>query len=74
MRICLKGKMLAEFFLIRSKMLGLLKGLFKSSDIVLDIGCGDKPYYHQSIKSKIASRKYSASEINKAYKKSNATG
>ena len=45
--------MLAEFFLIRGKMLGLLKGIFKSSDIVLDIGCGEKPYYHQSIRSKI---------------------
>ena len=45
--------MLAEFFLIRSKMLGLLNGLFKSSDIVLDIGCGEKPYYHGSIRSKI---------------------
>lgn len=47
------SKMLGEFFLIKIKMLGLLKGLFKSSDIVLDIGCGEKPYYHKIIKAKI---------------------
>ncbi|MBU90157.1 hypothetical protein CMO94_01340 [Candidatus Woesearchaeota archaeon] len=45
--------MLGEFFLIRRKILRLFRGLFKNSDIVLDIGCGQNPYYHQSIKAKI---------------------
>ncbi len=30
-----------------------MEGRFKNSDIVLDIGCWKKPYYHQSIKAKI---------------------
>ncbi|MCH8003550.1 MAG: class I SAM-dependent methyltransferase [Nanoarchaeota archaeon] len=45
--------MLGEFFLIRGKILRLLEGLFKNSDIILDIGCGEKPYYHKSIKANI---------------------
>ena len=45
--------MLKEFFLIRKRISMLLKDLFKNSDIVLDISCGNKPYYHKSIKAKI---------------------
>ncbi len=45
--------MFGEFFIIKKRILALLKGTFKNSDIVLDIGCGEKPYYHQSIKAKI---------------------
>lgn len=45
--------MLGEFFIIKKRILALLEGIFKNSDIVLDIGCGEKPYYHQSIKAKI---------------------
>ena len=45
--------MFEEFSLIRKRIISLLGGIFKNSDIVLDIGCGDKPYYHKNIKAKI---------------------
>lgn len=45
--------MIGEFFLIKRKVLALLKGIFRSSDKVLDVGCGETPYYHKSISSKI---------------------
>jgi len=45
--------MLGEFFIIKKRVLALLKDRFKNSDTILDIGCGKKPYYHQSIKAKI---------------------
>lgn len=45
--------MLGEFFLVRKRIIELFKGLFKGSDTILDIGCGERPYYHQSIKGKI---------------------
>ena len=45
--------MLGEFFIIKNRILDLLKPIFRSSDLVLDAGCGEKPYYHSSIKSKI---------------------
>ena len=45
--------MLGEFFIIKKRVLALLKWRFKNSDVVLDIGCGEKPYYQQSIKAKI---------------------
>ncbi len=45
--------MLGEFFIIKAKVRNLIKGIFKSSDLVLDVGCGEKPYYHKSISSKI---------------------
>ena|SRR3989338_6951701 len=45
--------MLLDFFVIKKRILDLLKGKFKNSDIVLDIGCGENPYYHKSIKTKV---------------------
>ena len=45
--------MFIEFFIIKKRILSLLKDRFKDSDIILDIGCGDKPYYHKSINAKI---------------------
>ena len=45
--------MLGEFFIIKKSILSLLKGKFKASDIVLDIGCGESPYYRQSIDAEI---------------------
>lgn len=45
--------MLGEFFIIKRRILRLLKDEFKHSDMVLDIGCGEKPYYHKSINAKI---------------------
>lgn len=45
--------MFGEFFLIKKKVCKLLRGLFSNSDCVLDIGCGEKLYYHKSIKAKV---------------------
>ncbi len=45
--------MLGEFFIIKKRVLSLMKGLFKTSDLVLDAGCGKNPYYHKAISSKI---------------------
>jgi len=45
--------MLWEFFIIKAKVRNALKDVFKSSDSVLDVGCGKNPYYHKGIKAKI---------------------
>jgi len=45
--------MIGEFFIIKKRILRLIKGQFKNSDIVLDVGCGEKPYYHESVKSRM---------------------
>jgi len=45
--------MLGEFYLIKRKILSLLEGSFRNSDIILDIGCGKTPYYHKALKGKI---------------------
>lgn len=45
--------MLLDFFIVKKRILKLLEGRFKSPDIVLDVGCGNNPYYHKSIKAKI---------------------
>ena len=39
--------MLCEFFLIKSKIRRLLKASFSNkNDRILDLGCGENPYYH----------------------------
>lgn len=45
--------MLGEFFIIKAKVRNALKGIFKSSDLILDVSCGENPYYHEGIKAKI---------------------
>jgi SAM-dependent methyltransferase len=45
--------MFGEFFIIKRIIWDLFKDKFKSSDLVLDIGCGKKPYYHKNIKAKV---------------------
>lgn len=45
--------MMGEFFLIKRKVLALFKGIFKNSDKILDVGCGENPYYHKSMSPKI---------------------
>ncbi|MEK6949727.1 MAG: methyltransferase domain-containing protein [Nanoarchaeota archaeon] len=45
--------MLEEFFIIKTKVRNALKGMFKSSDLILDVGCGENPYYHKGISSKV---------------------
>ena len=46
-------KMLGEYFIIREKINRLFKGIFSKKEVVLDVGCGNKPYYHKNIKAKI---------------------
>lgn len=45
--------MLGEFFIIKRKISSLLKDKFSPDELVLDIGCGEKPYYHKSLNAKI---------------------
>ncbi|MBI2208880.1 class I SAM-dependent methyltransferase [Candidatus Woesearchaeota archaeon] len=45
--------MLGEYFVIRGKISNLFEGIFYKNEVVLDIGCGDRPYYHKKIKAKI---------------------
>jgi SAM-dependent methyltransferase len=45
--------MCLDFFIIKKRILNLMRGKFQSKDTILDIGCGEKPYYHKSIKAKI---------------------
>lgn len=43
--------MLGEFFIIKSKIRNLIKSEFNNkNDKILDLGCGDRPYYHKDIK------------------------
>ncbi len=41
------------FFLINRKMASLFRGVFSSTDDVLDVGCGENPTYHRHIPSRI---------------------
>lgn len=45
--------MLGEFFIIKKKINKLFDGIFSKTDLVLDIGCGKKPHYHENIRTKI---------------------
>ena len=45
--------MLGEYFIIRAKINAMFKGIFSKNEVVLDVGCGSKPYYHEKIKAKI---------------------
>lgn len=45
--------MIGEFFLIKAKVRNSIKSIFKNSDLILDIGCGENPYYHKAIQSRI---------------------
>ncbi len=45
--------MLGEFFIIKRRISSLMKDKFDPDDLVLDIGCGEKPYYHKSINAQI---------------------
>jgi SAM-dependent methyltransferase len=46
--------MIGEFFVIREKLKKLIRSVFTNkSDRVLDIGCGNDPYYHKLIKGKL---------------------
>jgi SAM-dependent methyltransferase len=46
---------MGEFFIIKKRILNLLKDSFKKSDIVLDVGAGQKPYYQKAVNAKIVS-------------------
>ena len=46
--------MKGEFFIIKGKIKKRLEEIFtNSNDKILDVGCGDKPYYHKYMKGKI---------------------
>ena len=46
--------MLGEFFIVKGKINSLVKSaLNNKEDKILDLGCGDNPYYHESISGKI---------------------
>ena len=46
--------MLGEFFLIKGKIRSLINPLFKNPhDKILDLGCGENPYYHSDISGQI---------------------
>ncbi|MAE43262.1 hypothetical protein CMO93_05805 [Candidatus Woesearchaeota archaeon] len=45
--------MFGEYFLIRKKIDNLFKGIFSKSELILDVGCGNKPSYHKNIKANI---------------------
>ena len=46
--------MIGEFFIIKSKILDIVKINFaKKNEAILDLGCGDKPYYHKKINGKL---------------------
>ena len=46
--------MLGEFFIIKNKIRGFLRASFRNkNDKILDLGCGEKPYYHDSIEGKV---------------------
>ena len=42
-----------EFFITRARINNLFKNIFADSDKVLDIGCGERPYYHKNIGAEI---------------------
>lgn len=45
---------MCEFFLIKKKIKKKLKDIFEDKqDLVLDLGCGKKPYYHKFIKGRL---------------------
>ncbi len=46
--------MLCEFFLIKNKIRGFLRASFKNkNDKILDLGCGEKPYYHDALEGSV---------------------
>lgn len=46
--------MLGEFFIIKKQIEKYIKNIFKNSnDNILDLGCGENPYYHNFIKGRI---------------------
>ncbi len=59
--------MIWEFFIIKSRIKRLVEGKFSDSDIrVLDVGCGENPYYHKNIRGNVVcfdARKTKANQI-----------
>lgn len=46
--------MIGEFFIIKSRILKLVERNFtKKNEIILDLGCGDRPSYHKKINGKL---------------------
>ena len=52
----MKNKIFGEFFVLKQRIKKLIMEVPKSKqDLILDIGCGEKPYYHKLINGKIIS-------------------
>ena len=46
--------MIGEFFVIKRKFIRQMRNIFNNSnDRILDVGCGEKPYYHDFMKGSI---------------------
>lgn len=45
--------MIGEYFILKRRMMGLFRGIFSKDDLVLDVGCGSRPYYHKNIKARM---------------------
>ncbi len=46
--------MIGDFFIIKFRILKLVKLNFANkNEIVLDLGCGDKPYYHKNVNGRL---------------------
>jgi len=58
----MKKKIFGEFFVLKRKITKLIKKIPKNKqDLILDVGCGDSPYYHRLVKGNIVS-----ADINKS--------
>lgn len=58
----MKKKIFGEFFVLKRRITKLIKEVPKSKqDLVLDVGCGESPYYHKLVKGRIVS-----ADINKS--------
>ena len=52
----MKKKIFGEFFILKRRITRLIKDVPKSKqDLILDVGCGELPYYHRLVKGRIIS-------------------
>lgn len=45
--------MIGEFLIIKRKIINSFDKIFSKNDTIIDVGCGNNPYYHKKIKGKI---------------------
>ena len=52
----MKKKIFGEFFILKKRVTRLIKDVPKSKqDLILDVGCGELPYYHRLVKGRVIS-------------------